>query len=218
MGRKLRAGRPRQSGCWSDNARAESGRPTAGLPASVHATGSSACWRRFHPRTPTAPGIPRPATHANPPVLRPRRDGSARRRAAFFLYVKPSRRSHKSTVEVRKGRSRRVPSSAKGGIGLRGHQLLQAGLPARGQQGFASALVSLGLQRAAFLELLPDPPHGGHTETKKLRNVVGAFALLIEVDDAFADRQWYGSQGNTLPHRHARVKLHVLWNCSNLSE
>jgi hypothetical protein len=26
----------------------------------------------------------------------------------------------------------------------------------------------LGLQCAAFLELLPDPPHGGDTETKKL--------------------------------------------------
>jgi hypothetical protein len=98
---------------------------------------------------------------------------------------------------------------------LRGHQLLQAGFPARGQQGFASALVSLGLQRAAFLELLPDPPHGGHTKTKKLRNVIGAFALLIEVDDPFADRQWDGSHGHTLPRRHPRVKLHVLWNCSS---
>jgi hypothetical protein len=97
---------------------------------------------------------------------------------------------------------------------LRGHQLLQAGFPAWRQQGFASALVSLGLQRAAFLELLPDPPHGGDTETKKLRNVVSAFALLIEVDDAFADRQWYGPHGDTLPRRHASVKLHVLWNCS----
>ncbi len=113
MGRKLRASPPRQSGCWSDNACAESGRPTADLPASVHATGSSACWCRFHPRIPTAPGIPWPATHANLPVLRPRRGDSVRRRAAFFLYVKPIRRSHKSTVEVRKGRSRRVPNSAK---------------------------------------------------------------------------------------------------------
>jgi hypothetical protein len=101
---------------------------------------------------------------------------------------------------------------------LRGHQLLQAGFPARGQQGFASALVSLGLQCAAFLELLPDPPHGGDTETKKLRNIAGAFALSVEVDDAFADRQWYGSHGDTLPHHHAHVKLHVLWNCSKAAK
>jgi hypothetical protein len=91
---------------------------------------------------------------------------------------------------------------------------LQAGFPPGGQQRLSPALMSLGLKRAARLELLPNPPHGGHTETKELRYFIGAFALLIEADDPFADRQRNGAHGDTLPLRTVSVKLHVLWKRS----
>jgi hypothetical protein len=71
---------------------------------------------------------------------------------------------------------------------LLGHQFLQAGFPAACQQGLASTPMSLGLQGAAFLELLPDPAHRRDTETEELRNFTSAFALLVAVDDSFADR------------------------------
>jgi hypothetical protein len=57
----------------------------------------------------------------------------------------------------------------------------------------------LRFQGAAGLVLLPDPAHGGHTETAERRNLVGAFALLMEVDDPFADRRRNRSHGPVWP-------------------
>ncbi len=93
----------------------------------------------------------------------------------------------------------RVPQLGQGGVGLLCRQLLQAGFPAtRDEQGLATALMRLGLQGAAFLELLPNPAHCRNTETEELGNLIGAFALLVEVDDSFTDRQ-RNHFGMTLP-------------------
>ena len=41
--------------------------------------------------------------------------------------------------------------------------------------------MSLRLERAALLELLPDPTHRGHAKAEKLRDFAGALALFIEL-------------------------------------
>src|ERR1017187_693471 len=74
--------------------------------------------------------------------------------------------------------------------------------------------MGLGLEGAALLELLPNPAHRRHTKTKKLRDVAGALALFVELDDSLPGRQWDRSHAHTLPHRSAFVKLHNLWKCS----
>ena len=83
----------------------------------------------------------------------------------------------------------RVPNSARVASGCAATSFCRRAFRRGGQQRFASAQVGLRLQRAALLELLPDPSHGRDAKAEKLRNVAGAFALFIEVDDAFADRQ-----------------------------
>jgi hypothetical protein len=80
-----------------------------------------------------------------------------------------------------------------------GDPLLQAGFPPRGQPGLATTPMGLRFQGATNHKLLPDPAHGGHTETEARGNFIGAFALFIEVDDPFADGQRNRSQDPTLP-------------------
>ncbi len=111
-GRKGPAGGCRRSTCWSDTFRRECGPPTFALPEPDRASASSSCGPRFHPRKPNGAPARRPTVHASVLFFRPRRAGLVRRRPEFFLYLQPSRRSHRSTVEVRKGRSRRAPNSA----------------------------------------------------------------------------------------------------------
>src|SRR5208282_6701465 len=75
----------------------------------------------------------------------------------------------------------------------------------------------LGLERAPLLELLPNPAHRRHTKTKKLRDVAGAFALLIEMDDPLASRKRYCAHEPHSIKSFPSVKLHDLWKCSRLS-
>jgi hypothetical protein len=48
--------------------------------------------------------------------------------------------------------------------------------------------MGLWLECATLLELLPNPAHGRHTKTKKLRDIAGALALFVELDDSLAYR------------------------------
>jgi len=73
---------------------------------------SSGCWLRFRPQTPDGPWARQPTPHASAPSFRRRRDVLVRRRPECFLNFQPSRRSQRSIVEVRKGRSRPAPNSA----------------------------------------------------------------------------------------------------------
>ena len=57
--------------------------------------------------------------------------------------------------------------------------------------------MGLWLEGAALLELLPNPAHGRHAKPNKLRDVAGAFALFVELDDSLAYRQRDGSHA---PH------------------
>ncbi len=57
----------------------------------------------------------------------------------------------------------------------------------------------LWLERAPFLELLPNPPHGCHTKAQKLRNFTGALIPFVEMDNSLARLQWYCSHDKTHP-------------------
>ena len=59
--------------------------------------------------------------------------------------------------------------------------------------------MGLRLERAALLELLPDPAHRRHAKAEKVRDLAGAFALFIELQDALARRHGYRSHGSSLP-------------------
>ena len=111
-GRKDPPGVCRRSTCWSDSFRAGCGRPVFVPRGPGRASASFGCWPRFHPQTPARSRAPRPTVHASELFFRPRPAGFVRRRPEFFLYLQPSCRSHKSIVEVRKGRSMRAPNSA----------------------------------------------------------------------------------------------------------
>ena len=101
------------------------------------------------------------------------------------------------------------------GVGLRVHQLLQAGLASDGQERFTSAQMRLRFQRASLLELLANPAHRRHTKTKKRGDVLGAFTLLLELDDSLTGRKRYRAHDKTLPRPFTKVKLHHLWKCSS---
>jgi transposase len=53
-------------------------------------------------------------------------------------------------------------------------------------------------RRAALPEPLPHPPHRRHAVTRKLRDLAGAFAAFLELQNAPAHRQRYGSHRHTL--------------------
>ena len=90
---------------------------------------------------------------------------------------------------------------------------MQAGLTPGRQKRLASAQVGLRFQGAPGLEVLTHPAHGRHTETGERRNLSGAFALFVKVDDSFADWKRDRSHGHTWPHRPVFVKLYYLWKC-----
>ena len=118
----------------------------------------------------------------------------------------------------RRSPKRAVPARAQlgaRGVGLRAHQLLQAGLAPGGQERFASAPMRLRFQRAPILERLAHPAHRGHTKTRKLRDVAGARTPFVELDDSLAGRKRYRAQDKTLPRPAAKVKLHHLCKCSS---
>src|ERR1700678_1095582 len=114
--------------------------------------------------------------------------------SVFFI-----RQTQLAQPQVHRGSAKRTiqprAQLGQGGIRLPLDQLLQAGLAAGRQQRFASTQMGLRLECAALLELLPDPAHGCHTETQTLRDLTGAFALLIEPDDALARGKRYRSHG-----------------------
>src|SRR5208283_5642880 len=79
------------------------------------------------------------------------------------------------------------------------HQPLQTGFPPSGHQRLAPTQMRLGLERAPFLELLPNSPHGRHTKAQELRDFTGALIPFVEVDDSLARQQWYCSHDKTHP-------------------
>jgi hypothetical protein len=44
----------------------------------------------------------------------------------------------------------------------------------------------LWLERAPFLELLPNPAHGRHTKAQEFRNFTSVLITFVEVDDSLA--------------------------------
>jgi len=61
-----------------------------------------------------------------------------------------------------------------------------AHLPGGGQQGFTATLVRLGGQGSAPLEVLAHAPHGRHTIIQHGGNLLGALALIVEMNDSLA--------------------------------
>ena len=80
------------------------------------------------------------------------------------------------------------PQFRQGGIGVFVQKRLQAGPPGLGQQGLATAKMSLGFQRAALLEVLAHAAHGGHAIAQTDGNLPGAFAQIIQVENALTHR------------------------------
>ena len=73
--------------------------------------------------------------------------------------------------------------------------------------------MGLRLERSTHLELLAHPTYGRHAKTGKGRNLTGAFALFVELNDPFTHGDRYGSHASSLPSRYPRGKLHFLWKC-----
>ena len=96
------------------------------------------------------------------------------------------------------------------GVGFLGEQRLQPGFALRTQQRLATAKMSLRLQRAAFLELLAHPAHGGHAESQALGDVGGLPTLIVQRNDSFPHGQRYRFHDPPIPPQ-ARLqgKLHV---------
>ena len=110
--RTVRADPSPRSSCWFDSGLVADGPPAFGPQDSARTNGSFSYWLHSHPRKSTGPTTPRPDAQATALFAPPRRAAAVRRRAAFFLQLSPNFRSHKSTVEVPNGRSRRWPNSA----------------------------------------------------------------------------------------------------------
>ena len=122
------------------------------------------------------------------------------------------RRSPKRAVQARAQFGQRS-------VGLGEHQLLQTSLAPGGQQGLAPAQVGLRLKCAPLTELLAHPAHRRHAIARKLRNLAGAFAPFVKLQDALTYRHRDGlHMPPTLPHRPRPVKLHVSWKCSRSAE
>src|SRR5487761_1203864 len=60
--------------------------------------------------------------------------------------------------------------------------------------------MGLGLQRAALPEPLAHPAHRRHAKPQKFRDLSSALAFFIELQNALAHRNRYGSHEHTLPH------------------
>src|SRR5712691_10966035 len=76
--------------------------------------------------------------------------------------------------------------------------------------------MSLWQKRAALPILLAHSAHRRHTKPQEFRNLPGALAPFIKLQNALAHRNRYGSHGHTLPYAFLFIKLYYLWKCSNL--
>lgn len=103
------------------------------------------------------------------------------------------------------------------GIRLVGHQLLQARLACGGEERLTPAQMGLGSERAPRLELLAHSAHCRHTKVGEGRDLAGAFALLVKLDDPLTHRNWDGSPTQPIPQRKPDVELHHLWKCSKIA-
>ena len=75
--------------------------------------------------------------------------------------------------------------------------------------------MSLWQKRAALPILLAHSAHRRHTKPQEFRNLPGALAPFIKLQNALAHRNRYGSHGHTLPYAFLFIKLYYLWKCSN---
>src|SRR5271157_855964 len=96
----------------------------------------------------------------------------------------------------------------QGGIGLLGQELLQPLLALRAQQCLASTQMRLGFQGAALAKLLAHAAHRGHAEAGKLRDLAGALAAFVELQNALAQGNRDGSHEPTLPQANQFCKLY----------
>ena len=96
----------------------------------------------------------------------------------------------------------------QGGVRLLGQQLAQSFLALFREQCFASTQMRLGLERAALPEPLAHPAYRRHAKPQEFRDLSSALALLIELQNALAHRNRYGSHEHTLPPTFPFVKLH----------
>jgi hypothetical protein len=106
------------------------------------------------------------------------------------------------------------PKLRQCGIGLGGQQLLQTGFSLRRQERLAPAAMSLGVDRATLLELLPHPAYRRQAKTGKLRYLNAAFTLFVELQDAFPHRQRDCFHPHTLASFLQNVNLYHLWKRS----
>jgi hypothetical protein len=74
--------------------------------------------------------------------------------------------------------------------------------------------MSSRFDRASLLELLPHPAYRRHAKTGKFRDLNAAFALFVELQDAFPHRDRDGFHPLTLASFHQNVNLYHLWKCS----
>src|SRR5882762_2466676 len=77
--------------------------------------------------------------------------------------------------------------------------------------------MSLWPKRAALPKLLAHSAHRRHTKPQELRNLPGALAPFIKLQNALAHRNRYGSHEHTLPYASLLIKLYYLWKCSSAS-
>ena len=75
--------------------------------------------------------------------------------------------------------------------------------------------MSSRFDRASLLELLPHPAYRRHAKTGKFRDLNAAFALFVELQDAFPHRDRDGFHPLTLASFHQNVNLYHLWKCSS---
>ena len=77
--------------------------------------------------------------------------------------------------------------------------------------------MSSRFDRASLLELLPHPAYRRHAKTGKFRDLNAAFALFVELQDAFPHRDRDGFHPLTLASFHQNVNLYHLWKCSKVT-
>src|SRR5712691_8255186 len=77
--------------------------------------------------------------------------------------------------------------------------------------------MSLWQKRAALPILLAHSAHRRHTKPQEFRNLPGALAPFIKLQNALAHRNRYGSHGHTLPYAFLFIKLYYLWKCAKES-
>ena len=101
-----------QSECWSDGVPVEPGRRAVGRQATGRASGLSGCWLHSHPQTPDGPGNPLPQSLMPLALCSATSERFCSAACSIFYRSMPACASHRSMVEVGKGRSKRAPGSA----------------------------------------------------------------------------------------------------------